>query len=549
MNIKLLGLGILLLIIYFLGFGIDVMDVDASQYASMSREMLESGNYLQVYDHAKDYLDKPPFLFWISALSMKIFGVNNFAYRLPSFLFSMLTLYATYKFSLLFYAQKVALLAAVVLASSQAFFLINHDVRTDTILMSWVILSVWQLAAWYKTNKFHHFVVACIAIGGGMLTKGPIAVIVPVLAFSIHFILQGNFLKMILKWQYLLGIIIIGLVLLPMCIGLYNQFDLHPEKLVNEKTSVSGLRFFFWTQSFGRITGESVWNNGANIFFLFQNMLWAFLPWIIFFCIAFVLNLTNIIKQKFKLKEGQEFITTGGFLLSYLALGSSKYQLPHYIFVVFPFAAIITANFLHELIYESKKPKLLFSLKWIHSIMFALLCFAIPLLLFSMSAPIWLFILSFIFITIYLILNYYTFSKQQHILVISLLTICCINLFLNGFFYPKLLKYEMGSMAGRWIYKNNLQNEKVFVYLYENPNSLSFYAKRLITNEDNIDKIPSQSYVILPKGRLTDFDLATKKYEIMYEGEDFHVSGLNINFLNPTTRKNVTTTYNIIKTK
>ena len=168
-----------LLLVYFIGFGINIMDVDAAQYASMSREMLRSGNYLHVYDTSIEYLDKPPFLFWISALSMKIFGINNFAYRLPSFLFALLSVLSTYKLAKLFYDKKTALLAALILATSQGFFLMNHDVRTDTILMGCVVFSVWQLAAWYQSNKILHFILGSIGIGIGMMTKGPIALLVP----------------------------------------------------------------------------------------------------------------------------------------------------------------------------------------------------------------------------------------------------------------------------------------------------------------------------------------------------------------------------------
>ena len=110
-------------LICLIGLGIDIMDIDAAQYASMSREMLSTGNYLQVYDLGKEYLDKPPFLFWLSSLSMKIFGVNNFAYKLPSFLFSTLAVFSTFKLSKLFYDHKTSILAALILASSQGFFL------------------------------------------------------------------------------------------------------------------------------------------------------------------------------------------------------------------------------------------------------------------------------------------------------------------------------------------------------------------------------------------------------------------------------------------
>lgn len=144
---------LLILIVVLLGVGIDMMDIDAAQYASISREMLEHNNMLQIFDAGKDYLDKPPFLFWVSALSIKIFGVNNWGYKLPSILFSILAVFSTYSFAKLFYNKRVAVFSAIVLASSQGFILMNHDIRTDTILMSWVIFSIWQLTCWFKEKN------------------------------------------------------------------------------------------------------------------------------------------------------------------------------------------------------------------------------------------------------------------------------------------------------------------------------------------------------------------------------------------------------------
>ena len=70
-------------------FAIPLMDIDASQYASISREMLERKSFLQVYDVGKDYLDKPPLLFWFSSFSMWLLGVSTWAFRLPSLLFAL----------------------------------------------------------------------------------------------------------------------------------------------------------------------------------------------------------------------------------------------------------------------------------------------------------------------------------------------------------------------------------------------------------------------------------------------------------------------------
>src|SRR5664279_2787420 len=142
------------------GWQIPLMEIDAVQYANISREMLLHKNFYQLYDQGKDYLDKPPMLFWLSSASMWIFGIHDWAYRLPSFLFSILSVYSTYRFALLYYPRRMALLSALVLASSQAIFLINHDVRTDTMLMGWVIFSIWQLAAWFLDKKWLHLLLA-----------------------------------------------------------------------------------------------------------------------------------------------------------------------------------------------------------------------------------------------------------------------------------------------------------------------------------------------------------------------------------------------------
>ena len=63
------------------------MRIDAAQYASISAQMAATNSYLEVKDFEYDYLDKPPFLFWLSSLNIKLFGVNDFAYKFPSFLF------------------------------------------------------------------------------------------------------------------------------------------------------------------------------------------------------------------------------------------------------------------------------------------------------------------------------------------------------------------------------------------------------------------------------------------------------------------------------
>jgi len=540
----------LLLLIYLIGMGIDIMDIDAAQYASMSREMLRNGSYLQVFDHGQNYLDKPPFLFWISAVSMKIFGGNNFGYRVPSFLFSLVALYSTFRFARLYYQKEIAILATIILASCQGFFLMNHDVRTDTILMGFVILSIWQLTEWYQNKRMLHFIIGCVAIAGGMMTKGPIALLVPIFALGTQFFLQRNF-SYFFKWQYLLGLIIIAFLLIPMSIGLYHQFDLHPEKLVNGKTNISGLRFFFWTQSFGRITGESTWDNDAGIFFLLQNMMWSFLPWIVFFLIGLYVYVKQIIVTKFSLTKKQEAITTGGFILTYLSLGMSKYQLPHYIFVVFPLAAIITAVFLYELIYKNKYPALLKGLLNFHFLLSILLFIALFLLIAFpfKTIPLYAAVAVLIFFIGFLILFFKNKKTPAILLMVCLYTILVINFFLNSFFYPALLSYQAGSTVGKWMKANNINPEKTYSYQYDLMRSLDFYADGIVLRKDSLYDIKQHDYILTEENKLKDFDSSFINFDTLFKGIDYPVTRLTMNFILPQKREKELTHFVLIKIK
>ena len=87
----------LLGIAYIGGLFLQIMEVDAAQYAAMSMEMLKAHRYLQLYDRALAYLDKPPLLMWLSSLSFYLFGISDFAYRLPSFMATILAVYSTYR--------------------------------------------------------------------------------------------------------------------------------------------------------------------------------------------------------------------------------------------------------------------------------------------------------------------------------------------------------------------------------------------------------------------------------------------------------------------
>ena len=535
-------------ITYLLGmFCIRLMDIDAAQYASISREMLERKSYLQFFDLGNDYLDKPPMLFWLSGLSMKIFGVHDWAYRLPSFFFAWLSVYSTYRLALLFYKRDIAVLSALVLATCQALFLITHDVRTDTMLMGWVIFSIWQLAAWYQHKKAINFLLAFLGIAGGMMTKGPIALMVPVFALVPHFVLRREW-RQFFRWEYILGIIIIAIALIPMSIGLYQQFDLHPGKLINGDPIKSGLRFYYWTQSFGRYTGENHFKEMNDFTFLLQNMLWSFLPWIIFFLIGLVLDIIGVIQDRFKLSNKQEWISTGGFIITYCIIGRSQAQLPHYIFIVFPLAAIITAKFLYRLLFTHELKTLKKILTGFHGFIFTLLWIAVIILLVYPFASIPKYVggIAALCLIVLFILFYSEKIKLPHVLATGFFTIIGINVFLNTALYPTLLSFQKGSAFADYVNQNNIDKNRI-VMLSENVgHSFSFYSQHIYPRRSSA-QIQSGDLVIARKDSLPVMQQRFNNIKLIKQVNTFGVTGLTLPFLNPATREKELTPYVLVR--
>ena len=527
--------------------GIPLIDIDAAQYASMSREMASTGNYLQLYDLGKDYLDKPPLLFWLSSISIQLFGVHDWAYRLPSILCLGLALWSTYRFTLLYYNTLTAQLATLVLATSQAFILMAHDVRCDTMLMGFVMFSVWQLAAWYQTNLWKHFVLAFMGIGFGMLTKGPIAIVVPGVSFAIHFLLQRNW-KQFFRWEYILGVLIVGVLLIPMSIGLYNQFDLQPGKIIHGVPIQSGLRFYYWTQSFGRYTGENVFNEMNHFTFLLENMLWSFLPWIFIFLIALVVSIKDVVKSGFKLQNNQEFIAAGGFVLTYCMLARSQAQLPHYIFVVLPFAAVVTAKGLQQIYFSQSYVKLQKILLYFHGFIFSILWFAIIGIVFLVftEMPIYIKGLAIIGAGYFFFVLLFKQTETPKFISLALYTILGVNFILNTSFYPRLLKYELGVSAAAFINHNKLPKTSVYLYEIDESRALHFYGNHSFERIFDSSLLKPQQIVITKASSYPALQQQFPASTILYQNAYFGVSMLTLPFLNPATRDKEVTPYIIV---
>ncbi|MEI6411453.1 MAG: glycosyltransferase family 39 protein, partial [Bacteroidota bacterium] len=524
------------------GLWLNVMDVDASQYASISMEMLQHSGWLEVKHRGADYLDKPPLLFWSSALSFALFGLSNWAYKLPSLLAALAGVFAVYRFSLLYYGRQTALHAAFILASCIGLILICNDVRTDTWLLGMTACAIWMFTEYLHENarnRAQWLIGAFAFVGLAMLAKGPIGLVMPGFAVGTQLLLQRNW-KQIFDWRWLPGLLVTALVLVPMCWGLYHQYDLHPEKTINDRSGVSGLYFFFWEQSFGRITGENVWKNNAPWYYFLHVYLWAFLPWSLLLIMAVWQRLRNLIQQKFRLPAGDEAFSIGAFLLTFVALSLSKYKLPHYVFVTLPWAAVLTARLI-----ASAGPKLWVWMTRIQYFVYGVLALAavlMPAFVFpTTNSLVWGALLMGILGLGYRIYQAPNTTDKDRFVQRGLIAVLIAAGSLNFYFYPNLLPYQSTSALMQAAREQHIPADKI-VFFRRHGHALDFYNGQLLEKMDSVAQIRQTAimkngiWVYTNLTGKTELEQAGVPFEVTMSFNHFQVALLKPAFLNPAAR-------------
>ena len=159
-------------------------DVDAVQ-AQIARNMLVSGNWVTARLDGVPYLEKAPLVYWMMAASYKIFGVHDWAARLPLALAVVLLCFVTYRFGRWAFNEQAGMFAGVVLSTSVGLFLFTRILIPDAMLTLTITGAIW---AWLRLlepdeeRAQRWALMMGLCFGAGLLLKGLIAVVFPMLA-------------------------------------------------------------------------------------------------------------------------------------------------------------------------------------------------------------------------------------------------------------------------------------------------------------------------------------------------------------------------------
>src|SRR5512141_882312 len=111
----------------------DLMYSDAAQDAVMALRMFREGDWSHLIRDGQDYLDKPHLLFWSAMAGYRLFGVHDWAYRLPSVLVSLLGAYSAGRLGRRLYGARAGQMAALFFITAQHILLSDHDVRMEAL--------------------------------------------------------------------------------------------------------------------------------------------------------------------------------------------------------------------------------------------------------------------------------------------------------------------------------------------------------------------------------------------------------------------------------
>ncbi len=185
-HIPLLYTGIFSLLLFlFFTFNIwnyDLWHTDEARFAQVSREMMVSGNYLSPHVNEQVYREKPPLLFWlISFISMPFGDVTGESARAALALVALATVGCTYVLARDMFDRRTALWAVVILSTSWRFFWQARTVQIDMLITACTTAALLMLWRWHRKKEAQYLVLFYLAIGFGMLAKGPPALIFPLL--------------------------------------------------------------------------------------------------------------------------------------------------------------------------------------------------------------------------------------------------------------------------------------------------------------------------------------------------------------------------------
>ncbi len=245
---------------------------DEGRYPSIAWEMLVDHQYVIPKLNGVPFLDKPILYYWFEAASMKLFGVNAWAIRLPPALFGIFGCLMVYFVGLKLWNRRVGFIAALILATSPLYFFSAHYADMDLEVAVLVSAGFFCFLLAQHADEYHHWTVrylwmwlAFIFAGLACLTKGLIGIAFPMMVVALGIALTHRW-SIIKKLHLFTGVALFLAVTLPWYLMIQHR-------------QPNFFEYFFYYQQVSRYLADGNFNNVMPFWFYLAVLLGSLLPW------------------------------------------------------------------------------------------------------------------------------------------------------------------------------------------------------------------------------------------------------------------------------
>lgn len=256
---------------YFTRLGASSLwDSNEAFYAETPREMIESGDYINPSFNFQPRFNKPPLCYWIVALFYKIFGASEPAERLTIALAAMIMIATAFALGRKTFSVEAGLLAAIGLAIAPRFLMFSRRIMIDVYLAMFMSLALlfFVLAENRPEKKRLYLALMYASIGLGIMTKGPVAAVLPAASFIIYLAINRR-LRALREMMLPAGLLIVAAIVLPWYAAVYAQHGW------------TYIETFILKDNLSRFT-QPVWGPRRSLFFYVPVFIGDMFPWSLF---------------------------------------------------------------------------------------------------------------------------------------------------------------------------------------------------------------------------------------------------------------------------
>ena len=467
---------------------VHLFDWDEVNFAEIAREMIVNKNYLNVQINYQPFWEKPPLFFWLQALSMKIFGINEFASRFPNVLVGIASIFCMFYIGKKFISDKFAFIWGLSYIGS---FLPHFYFKSgiiDPLFNLFIFLSIYFFYLYQVEYIKKYLFIASILSGLAVLTKGPVAVLIIILVVLFFVIYKWKTIKI-----KILDLIIGGLI-----IGIITSFW-----FISEIINGGGIELFKEFIAYQiRLFTTSEAGHGEPFYYHFIVLFFGCFP-ISLIAIPFILKKNFSDSKSILVKD----FYTLNFILFWVVLllfSITTTKIVHYSSLCYFPLSYMAAYIIYQYTNEKKNiHKISFILLAIVGILVGIIFTAIPLIVkfkaiiipfikdkFAVQNIIlpvqwggFEYLLGILYMVLLVIVLVKLKNNIRYIIHLFLLNALILNL-LMLFIVPKIEQHSQGSMI-EFFQKHNQPNEYVTTYGFRS------YAKFFYANKQKPENLKS----------------------------------------------------------